>query len=314
MILVVGATGVLGGEICRRLAIRGDHVRALVRPSSDPGRVRALERLVTEIAPGDLRDAPSLGTACAGVDAVITTASAVPHRFSAGRNDIATVDLEGTMRLIDTARDAGIGHFVYVSLSGNLDPPCPLRDAKRDVERRLRAAGMRYTVVRPSAVMEAWLAPAAGFDYPRAIATVDGAGDGPISWIALGDLAEFSVRSLAAPAAWSTTLELGGPEAVTPLEVVRTFERASGRRFAVTHVPEEALEGHEEAATDDMTRSIWALRRAGMRGDPIPMTGLLSAIPLALTSVSQYAERVLGKVPADALMTRTPRSGRGPVC
>jgi uncharacterized protein YbjT (DUF2867 family) len=45
MNLVVGATGMLGGEICRRLAARGKPVRALVRATSDPAKVEALQAL-----------------------------------------------------------------------------------------------------------------------------------------------------------------------------------------------------------------------------------------------------------------------------
>src|SRR2546426_9812538 len=46
MILVVGATGLLGGEICRRLSQRGRPVRALARPTSDTAKVRQLKSLV----------------------------------------------------------------------------------------------------------------------------------------------------------------------------------------------------------------------------------------------------------------------------
>ena len=135
-------------------------------------------------------------------------------------------------------RAAGVGHFVYTSFSGNLDLACPLRDAKRAVERTLRAAGMRYTILRPSAFMEAWLGPVVGFDSPNAKATIYGTGDQPVSYIAVGDVAEFALRSLTAAAAWSATLELGGPEPVSQLDTVRIFERVAGRPFEVSHVPD----------------------------------------------------------------------------
>ncbi|MBU2678293.1 MAG: NmrA family NAD(P)-binding protein, partial [Gammaproteobacteria bacterium] len=45
MNLVVGATGLLGGEICRQLVAEGKQVKALVRSTSDPVKVEALQRL-----------------------------------------------------------------------------------------------------------------------------------------------------------------------------------------------------------------------------------------------------------------------------
>ena len=60
MNLVVGATGLLGSEICRLLAAEDKPVRALVRPTSDQIKVTQLERLNVEIARGDLKDRSSL--------------------------------------------------------------------------------------------------------------------------------------------------------------------------------------------------------------------------------------------------------------
>jgi uncharacterized protein YbjT (DUF2867 family) len=157
---------------------------------------------------------------------------------------------------------------------------------------------MRYTILRPSAFMEVWLSPAVGFDYPNNRATIYGVGERPISYIAIRDVAEFAIRSLTEPAARNATLELGGPEAVAPLDAVRIFERISGRPFELTHVPEDALVAQQAAATDEMAQTFPALMRGMALGDAIPMAALLSAIPVELTAVVGYAEKVLGKTPA----------------
>ena len=70
MILVVGATGQLGGTIARRLIAGGAPVRVLVRPETDPG---AHASGLAQLFRGDLRDRASLDAACAGVTTVITT-------------------------------------------------------------------------------------------------------------------------------------------------------------------------------------------------------------------------------------------------
>ena len=67
MNLVIGATGRLGSEVCRQLAAKGKPVRALVRATSDPGKVEALRSCGAEIVQGDLRDRASLSAACQGI-------------------------------------------------------------------------------------------------------------------------------------------------------------------------------------------------------------------------------------------------------
>ncbi len=68
--LLVGATGLLGPEICQRLTGAGHQVRALVRSTADAQKRAALEALGVELVEGDLKDAASLARACAGAHAV----------------------------------------------------------------------------------------------------------------------------------------------------------------------------------------------------------------------------------------------------
>ncbi len=290
MILVVGATGLAGGEVCRRLAARGIPARAMVRATSDPAKVEALRRLDLEVVEGDLRDPASLADACRGVSAVISTVSSMPFAYEAGVNDITITDLEGCLHLVDAARAAAVQHFVYTLFSGNIDLDFPLRNAKRTVEAYLKLSGMTYTILRPSYFMEVWLSPAVGFDAASARATIYGDGHNPISWIALGDVAEFAVRSLDNPAARDAILELGGPAALTPDQVVEIYERVLGRPFETVHVPAEALASQQAAATDPMQQLFTGLMRCYANGDPIDMRPTLRDFPVALTTVDEHAE------------------------
>ena len=88
--------------------------------------------------------------------------------------------------------------------------------------------------------------------------------------------------------------DLGGPEALSPLSVVQIFEEVGGRPFELQHVPVEALEAQQTEATDPMQQSFAAMMRCYAAGDPIDMEGTLQAFPLQLTSVRDYARRVLG--------------------
>lgn len=300
MILVVGASGLVGSEVCRRLASEGKPVRALVRPTADPGKVDALRAQGVEVAFGDLRDPASLAQACRDATEVVLTASSMPFSYEPGVNDIATTDLAGAIHLVDAARAAGtVRRFVYVSFSGNIDLEFPLRNAKRAVEDHLRLSGIPYTILRPSYFMEVWLSPAVGFDAANATATVYGTGDNPISWISLADVAAFAALAVDSPAARNATLELGGPVALTPHDVVAAFERLAGRPFTVQHVPAEALLAQQQAATDPMQQSFSGLMRCYAQGDTIDMAAALRALPAELTTVETHAARSLGVVPEE---------------
>ena len=140
--------------------------------------------------------------------------------------------------------------------------------------------------------MEVWLSPAVGFDYPNAKAAIYGTGEQKVSWISLVDVAEMAVQSLEAPAAKNAMLEMGGPEALSPKEVVKVFEEVEGRPFEVSFVPAEALKQQMESATDPMQKSFSGLMLGYAAGDPIDMTSVLNMMPVKLTTVREYAERV----------------------
>jgi NADH dehydrogenase len=291
MYLVVGATGILGSEICRQLAAQGKPVRGLVRATSDQAKVDKLKSHGVEIVQGDMCDPASLEAACQGVSAVISTVSALPFCYEAGENDIQRVDRDGVTCLIDAAQAAGVEHFIYTSFT--MDNDFPLRNAKRAVEGHLKDSGLVYTILRLSYTMDFWLSPAVGFDYANAKAQIYGSGENPISWVAFQDVAQFAVQSLENPAAHNATFELGGPEALSPLEVVRIFETVGGQPFEVQHVPEEALAEQQKAATDPMEQSFAALTRWYAKGDTVDMAETLKTFPVQLTSVRGYAQSLL---------------------
>jgi uncharacterized protein YbjT (DUF2867 family) len=292
-ILIVGATGLLGSDICKQLAAEGRNVRALVRPTSDPAKVDGLKSLGVEIVHGDVRDRASLDEACKGVDAVISTVSAMPFSYQPGVNDIQTTDLEGITNLIEAAKANQVSHFIYTSFSKNIDQDFPLRNAKREVEKRLMESGLSYTILRPSCFMEVWLGPAVGFDAANGKVVIYGTGKNPVGWIAIHDVAQFAVASLDHPEAKNAILELGGPESISALEAAGCFEQANGRPIEMQFMPMEAIEAQQAAATDPMQKSFSALMRAVAVGDPIDMSTTLQTFSIHPTSVEEYARRIL---------------------
>jgi NADH dehydrogenase len=170
----------------------------------------------------------------------------------------------------------------------------PLQDAKRAVEERLRNAGLAYTILQPTFFMEGWIGPMVGFDYSNFKAQIPGTGENRISWISYLDVACFAAAALDNPAARNATLELGGPEAISPLQVVKIFEQAGGKPFEVTHVPVEALQGQLAAAEDPLQKSFAGLMLSYTVDQPIDMSQTVKTFPLRLRTVEEYARRVMG--------------------
>lgn len=294
MNLIVGATGLVGGEICRRLAAQHKPVRAMVRPTGDASRVEDLRKAGIELLTGDLKDAGSLRTACAGATAVLSTASSTLSRQPG--DTIDGVDRIGQLQLVEAARSAGVKHFVYVSFSPMAED-FALQRAKREVEQALIASGMTYTILRPTFFMEVWLSPALGFDTAARRARIYGSGENPISWISFPNVAEFAVRSLETPAAHNAALALGGPEALSPLQVVRIFEELGGAPFTVEHVLESVLRAGKQAARRPLDEAFACLSLAYAHGDTIDMRHVLEVMPVRLVSVREYARWLLNDAP-----------------
>jgi uncharacterized protein YbjT (DUF2867 family) len=289
MILVAGATGLVGREVCRLLRERGKPVRAMVRKSSNPQVVDDLKKRGAEVVFADLKDPASLQAVCRNVQSVISTASSTVSRQEG--DSIDSVDRQGQILLIDAAKAAGVRRFVLISFNHQKAPAsCALTEAKNAAEQHLMKSGMEYTFLRAGVFMEVWLSPALGFDAANGKATIYGTGKNPISWISLFDVAAFAAESVDKPG--KQIIEIGGPEALSPLEVVRIFEETTGRKFDVQHVPDEALQAQRDAATDPMQHSFASLMLYYAKGDRIDMSRTLSQFPIRLKSVRDYAQQV----------------------
>ena len=170
MILVVGATGLVGSDVCLRLAKRGKKVKALVRVTSDEKKVETLRSAGVELCIGDLKQPESLAAACKDASAIISTASSTLSR--AAGDSIESVDDAGQLSLVLAAKSAQVDRFVFVSFRRPAGIFFPVADAKAHVENAI--ADMNFTTIQASWFMEVWLGPHLGFDYPNASARIYG--------------------------------------------------------------------------------------------------------------------------------------------
>ncbi|MBA3670929.1 MAG: NmrA family NAD(P)-binding protein [Gemmatimonadaceae bacterium] len=291
MILVVGATGVLGTAICHRLRTTGQDVRALVRPGSPRGQL--LRDAGVQIAAGDLRVRGDVEAACRGVTSVISTATAM------GATDkslqLRAIDGDGQRQLVDVAKASGVQRYIFISASPNLRESAPLIRYKRAVERAIRASGMQWTILQPSCFMEIWLGPALGWDFDRRRASIFGSGVAPVSWVSVADVAEHAVHSLDDPRLANRDLPLGGAP-MPPNEVLAEVERAAGAPFKARRIPRALLASLSPITGwfDEGIASGMSLGAQAARGDVID-SPLQREIGIPLTTVADYARRVVGR-------------------
>jgi uncharacterized protein YbjT (DUF2867 family) len=288
MILVVGPTGVLGSEICSLLAKKGIPMRVLVRYTSDSNKLEMLKNYGSAIVLGDLHDPASLETACYGMQGIICAATALTS-YQESVNDFQNVDYEGIIRLIDTAEKLEVPRFLLSSFSGSLDLNFPLLNAKRSVEKYLSESPLVYTIMRSSFFMETWFSPIAGFDPIHSQAAIYGDGTHPTHWISCKNVAQFAIASLYNSSTFNSTVELAGPEALSPHQVVSIFEKIRHAKFDLKHIPVKTLQASLQDAADPLRKSWFSLLLCyahGERGE-IPQSPI--PFPAHLISVQDYS-------------------------
>jgi uncharacterized protein YbjT (DUF2867 family) len=142
-VFVTGGTGYIGARLIAALAARGHRVRALARAGS-------LARLPPSCEPvvGDALDAASFTADVPRADTFVQLVG-VPHPNPAKAAQFRSIDLVSALAGIAAASQAGVRHFVYVSVA----QPAPVMRAylatRAEAEAALRASGLNATIVRP---------------------------------------------------------------------------------------------------------------------------------------------------------------------
>ena len=286
MILVAGATGVLGSEIVRRLTARGEKVRALTRVTSAPEKVERLRQVGAQIVQGDLKDPQSLLAACFGANAVISTVTTI--LTSQPGDSFEATDGDGNKALIDAARKAGVSKFVFVSFDTSVSPDCPLSRAKRAAEDHLKASGLDYTILHPTFFCESWLGPMLFADPQTSTAKVYGKGTDKFRYVTVGDVAEFTVQSLTSPSAHHAVIPVGGPEAISQRDAVKVFEESYRRKFSIVEIPEATLEAQWSAAENPFDKTFAGLMLGMARGFDSEAQPPFADFPMQMTSARDF--------------------------
>lgn len=296
MILVVGATGMLGGLITQRLLANGKEVRILVRENS-PAEAMALQNMATspkKLIDGgakpfyaDLKDSDSLNWACDGIDTVITSANSA---MRSGDDNVETVDRQGNLNLIEAAKVAGVNQFIFTSFLGaDLNNPVPLFRAKAETEKALADSGLAYTILAPNFYFESWIGMVVGIPLQaHQPITLVGDGKRAHSLISLGDVAAYAEAAVGHPEAVNQRLALGGPEPLTWRGIVAEFEKVLGQQLPTQFVQP----GAPIPLLPEFVPPVLAAMES--YDSVIPMEGLEAIFGITGTPLSAFIHRMLG--------------------
>ncbi len=234
MLLLTGATGLVGSALLGRLLAEGQDVRCLVR---DPRRLGA-QRVRVQIALGDLADPPSFRNALRGVRTVVHLAGSIRDQ---PRGSIEELNGIATWRMVEAAERQGVERFAFASaLGASTHHRTRLLRAKALAEQAVLEADLHSTVFAPSIVYapgDPLLALLERLALLPAI-PVCGRGRADFQPIWADDVAACVMAALREPGEKPRErYELAGPETVSHSDIVRMLLRSLNRRRPLLHVP-----------------------------------------------------------------------------
>jgi uncharacterized protein YbjT (DUF2867 family) len=250
MLLLTGATGLVGSALLPRLVAEDEQVRCLVR---DPRRLGA-QRVRVQIALGDLTDPPSFRNALRGVQTVVHLAASIRDQ---PRGSIEELNGIATWRMVEAAERQGVERFVFFSVLGaSTHHRARLLRAKALAEHAVREADLHSIVFAPSIIYapgDHWLTLLERMAW-LPLMPVSGRGRACFQPIWAEDVADCVLAALRAdgvdgrlgspPTAAErggehphTRYELAGPETLSHTDIVRTLLRSIDRMRPLIHLP-----------------------------------------------------------------------------
>lgn len=224
MIVVIGATGMVGSATVKALRGRGAPVRALVR---DPSRAGSIAGRGVDIVQGDLTHPETVEPALRGAEALFLVTPPSPDQVALQRN------------AIESARKAAVGRVVKLSVDGaSRDAPMALGRWHWETEQEIERSGVPFTMLRPTSFMQNLLASAAGIATEGKLYAAMKAGRVPL--IDVRDIADVAAVTLTDSGHEGEHYRLTGPEALSYEEIAATISEATGRDVTYVDVPPDA--------------------------------------------------------------------------
>lgn len=240
MILVTGATGLVGRNFVQRLMDEGIPSRCLLTER----RARRLpwdtdHPHAPEVVIGDVLNEESFFRAVTGVHVVVHLENAL---WWGRRRDLERVEVSGTRQLVTVARSARVGRIITLSqLGATPSSAYTLHRIKGQVEEIVRNSGVAYTIIRSGVIFgedDTFINHIASMmRMSPLVYLMPGAGEVVLHPLHIDDLIEALFRSLNLIHLVDQTIEIGGPEYTSVKDMLSTVMRVTGMRRFVLSVP-----------------------------------------------------------------------------
>lgn len=294
-VLIIGASGFVGGHLAGALLAQGYAIRCLAR---SPARLQPLADAGCEVVLGDISDAPSVQRAARGVEAVYISIHTLSPQTGGGAR-FMEIEKNGMQNVIAACRSCGVKRVVYVTSLGMApDAKSEWLRERWHVERLLLASGLDATVIRPGFIMGAG---GRGFDTAvssakRRLAFTLGGNSPRMRCIALDDLIYYLTGVLDEPRAFGGAFDVGNDDVLSSNgRINKTADFLGLRRPAKLRVPMALLGALAPLIEPVAKLPPGALKgfvdglKADAIGDPLPIRAILPRPPLSFQQALQRA-------------------------
>ena len=294
-LLVIGASGFVGGYLARELLAQGFTVRCLARK---PESIAALALAGVEVVQGDIADRDSLERALDGCAAVYVSIHTLSPQTGAG--GFMDIEKQGIRNLIAACKAKSVRRLIQVTSLGveHNAPSLWLRERWNE-EQDLLASGLDATFIHPGMIVGIG---GRGFGMTVAqakssVALVIGNGRGRMRGIAISDLVYYLIGVLNEPRSFGQAYDVGNDEVPSSNQMIDMVAEVLGKKAPPKiHIP-RALLGAAVPLLERMLKTpagalkdiIGSIGADGI-GDPIPIRALL---PRKLLSFREAVARAL---------------------
>jgi uncharacterized protein YbjT (DUF2867 family) len=248
-VFLTGPTGFVGSRVLDDLLAAGHQVTALAH--SNRSRVE-LQRVHPEVQivignaakPGDMR-----GIMPQGVDAIVYLPGLL-REFPKRGKTFQAIHVDGVRNLLAEAKRVGAQRWIQMSALGvSAEASTGYFHTKWQAEELVRQSGLDWTILRPSVVFDDRPTKQINFvgELAKVIAKtpvvpVFGDGEYRMQPVSLDDVSQTVVQSLAKPETIGKTYELGGPEKLPYIQILRLITKSLGKQRKFIHIPFWAAE------------------------------------------------------------------------
>lgn len=235
MILLTGATGFVGSHILKRLIDQHIKVRCIVRSISN---ARILDSKGIDVHKGDVTDMASLNGSCKGVDTVIHLVGII--REGKGIT-FEKVHYQGTANILEESKKSGVRKFIHMSALGTrVDAVSRYHKTKWQAEEVVKNSGIDYTIFRPSIICgpeDEFVNMFAKMMRRSPVIPVIGSGNHKMQPIYVEDVVSSFLKTVDNDKTIGKIYELGGPDALTFNDILKTIADVIGRNIMLLHIP-----------------------------------------------------------------------------